>query len=342
VAAAIFSFSPGYLHAARSYSSSASCFPIFPTAAVCTFLFAACLILPNLAIIGLKERTPMGSLAIALTIALGLGIPPALGRCDLVHLCLNGIGILVFALALVTSLPAKRFYYPLLYAYVLLFPSAGLVGMLWLGYGPMSLNALKRRISDSRVDHRDQTAEQKEIQERNHRVFGKPQYFPPDLLELLRYTKVGTPLGSTEDIERFLRVTDRFVPEYWPPPGSTVNVWAPADVDRKLSDLSAMDLILVPKDVYLVDNFLTIPVNSDLTLQGGLDPVVQRKTAVRILSLVNMFPVWLPKPRSEPFYPEVQIMETISKQYVPVGHFRYFTIARKRSNSANPPVKVEQ
>ena len=124
--------------------------------------------------------------------------------------------------------------------------------------------------------------------------------------------------------------------------GSTVNVWAPADVERKLSDLSAMDVILVPKDVYLVDNFLTIPVNSDLTLQGGLDPALQRKTAVRVLSQVNMFPVWLPKPRNQPFYPEVQIMATIAKQYVPVGQFRYFAIARKRSNSVNPPVKVEQ
>jgi hypothetical protein len=103
-----------------------------------------------------------------------------------------------------------------------------------------------------------------------------------------------------------------------------------------------MDLILVPKEVYLVDNFLTIPINSDLTLQGGLDPVVQRKTAVRILSLVNMFPVWLPKPRSQPYYPEVQIMAVIAKQYVPVGQFRNFVIAGKRSNSVNPPVKVEQ
>ena len=219
VAAAIVSFSRGYLHAALSYSSSASCFPIFPTVAVCTFLVAACLILPNLAIIGLKQRTPVGSLGIAFTVVLGLGIPPALGRCDLVHLCLNGIGILMFALALLTSLPVRRFYYPLLYAYVLLFPSSELTGMLWLGYGPMSLNALKRRISDARVDHRDQTAEQKEFQERNHRVYGKPRYFPPDLLALLRYPKVGTPLGATEDIDRFLKVTDRVIPEYWPAPG---------------------------------------------------------------------------------------------------------------------------
>jgi hypothetical protein len=341
VAAAIVSFSRGYLHATLSYSSSASCFPIFPTIAVCTFLVAACLILPNLAIIGLKQRTPVGSLGIAFTIVLGLGIPPALGRCDLVHLSLNGIGILMFALALLTSLPVRRLYYPLLYAYVLLFPSSELTGMLWLGYAPMSLTALKTRISEAKVDHRDQMAEQQEFQVRNHRVYGKPRYFPPDLLALLRYPKVGTPLGATEDIDRFLKVTDRVIPEYWPNPASTVNVWAPADVKRKLSDLSAMDVILVPKDVYLVDNFLTIPVNPDLTLQGGLDPALQRKTAVRVLSQINMFPVWLPKPRNTPFYPEVQIMEEIAKHYLPVGKFRYYLIASKRSNSASSPVKVQ-
>jgi len=159
------------------------------------------------------------------------------------------------------------------------------------------------------------------------------------LSALLSYDKVGIPFGASEEIDRFLKITDRFIPEYWPTPPFPETA---ADVARKLHDLDGMGVILVPKNVSLVDNFLTIPVNSDLTLQGNLDPAVQRKAAIHVLSIINMSPVWLPKPRNTPFYPEVRIMAEIAKHYLKVGEFRYYLIASKRSNSFNPPVKVEQ
>jgi hypothetical protein len=191
------------------------------------------------------------------------------------------------------------------------------------------------------ISHRPHLQDSLDIDPRKRRSYWKPRYFEPDLRELLPYTKVGTPLGATEDIDRFLRATNRFIPEYWPSPGSTVNVWSAADVDRKLSDLRAMDVILVPKSVYLGDNFSMLAVNSDLTVQD-IDQAFLRKKAILVLSKVNMFPVWLPKPRNLPLYPEVQMMAEIAKQYHPVGEFRDYLIAEKRSNSGNPPVKVEQ
>ena len=133
-------------------------------------------------------------------------------------------------------------------------------------------------------------------------------------------------------------MTDRFIPEYWPRASC---IGTAADLARKLRDLDTMGVILVPKYVYLDDNFLSIPVNSDLTLQGTPDPVLQRKAATDILTKVNMFPIWLPKARNSPFYYEVRIMADVRKHYIPVGEFRYYLIARKRADLGQLPAGVE-
>ena len=141
-------FGRDYLGAIQSYSNAVSNFPIFPTVVVLVVLAAICVILPNLAVLGLRERTPVGSLGLAFTIVLGLGIPPALGRCDLVHICFNGVGVLLFLLALLTTLRNKWLYYALLCAYLLLFPFCELTGMLWLN-GAQSLKTLHTGIFDA-------------------------------------------------------------------------------------------------------------------------------------------------------------------------------------------------
>jgi len=149
------------------------------------------------------------------------------------------------------------------------------------------------------------------------------------MLTLLTYDKVGTPFGGGEEVDRFLKITNRFIPEYWP--GSASHLGTAADVQRKLRDLDTMGVILVPKDIVLDDNFLAIPVNADLTLKGNPDPVLQRKIAANILTKVNMFPIRLPKAKNTPYYPEVPIMTAVAERYVPVGEFRYYIIAKKRT-----------
>jgi hypothetical protein len=378
VVVALATFSRSYLNAIEAYSSSVACFPIFPTLALITFLAATFAILPNLAIIGLRDRTSLGSLSLAFTVVLGLGIPQVLGRCDLVHVCFNGIGVLLLSLSLVTTLASKRVSYAFLCGYLLLFPFSNLAAFLWLGYARLSYDTLRTGIFDrlgadavnisfgrseeltpditipgsSGMDEQftiskrvtllrsrsliltlfrgPQLQRSLDLEVGRRRSYGKPRFFPSDLSDLLKYEKVGTPFAVTEDMDRFLKINDRFIAEYWP--GGASHFGTAADVARKLRDLDTMKTILVPKQVYLDDNFLSIPVNSDLSLQGRVDPVVQRRTAAHILTQVNMFPIWLPKAKNTPYYPEVQIMAAVAQHYVPVGEFRDFRIAAKRSD----------
>jgi len=150
---------------------------------------------------------------------------------------------------------------------------------------------------------------------------------------LLQYEKIGIPFGASEDVSRFLKITDRFVPEYWP--GSFSYLGTGADIARKLHDLETMNVILVPRELCLVDNFLSIEVTPDLRSPAGVDPVIHRRTAAQVLTTVTLFPVWLPKARHAPLLAEVQIMAEIARNYSPRGQFRDFIIAAKRNF---PPV----
>lgn len=96
-------FGTAYLDSIRSYSSSVSALPVFPTLTVLVFLAAVFAIVPVFACLGLHLRTPAGSLALGMAIVLGLEVPPALGRCDLMHISWNGAGILLVALAVLTT-----------------------------------------------------------------------------------------------------------------------------------------------------------------------------------------------------------------------------------------------
>jgi hypothetical protein len=160
-------------------------------------------------------------------------------------------------------------------------------------------------------------------------LYSKPKSFPSDLSILLRYEKVGIPLGAPEDVRRFLRITGRSVPEYWP--WVLAYLGTEADISRKLHDLEKMDVILVPTEVFLVDNFMTIAVAPDLTSPAKIDPVVHRSNAEHVLTPLTFFPVHLPKARNAPVLPEAQILAEIARHYVVVGQFRNFMIAARAS-----------
>jgi hypothetical protein len=158
-------------------------------------------------------------------------------------------------------------------------------------------------------------------------LYSKPKSFSPDLAALLRYEKVGIPLGASEDIRRFLKSTGRFVPEYWPWVSSYLGT--EADIDRKLRDLERMNVILVPREVFLVDNFMTIAVAPDLRSPAHVDPIIHRANAEHILTPLTFFPVRLPMARNTPVLPEVRILADIAKNYSARGEFRDFIIAVK-------------
>jgi hypothetical protein len=63
-------------------------------------------------------------------------------------------------------------------------------------------------------------------------------------LDSLPQVKIGLPLGDNEQMERFFKLTGRYVPEYHIPPYS--DVFAAADLERKYQDFHAMDYVFIP------------------------------------------------------------------------------------------------
>jgi hypothetical protein len=331
-------FGTAYLDSIRSHSNSVSAFPVFPTLTVLAFLSAVIAIVPAFVCLGLCQPTPAGSLALGMAIALSLEVPPALGRCDLMHISWNGAGMLLVALSALTAVKTTRAMHRMvLCGYLAIFPLSSLTAMMWHSYGEAVL-----RFLHGNATHAEHEAVAASLTEPTspravpglvagiHSPYAKPKHFSPDLQALLRYQKIGLPFGASEEIRRFLKMNGRFAPEYWPETFSYLG--NEADIASKLRDLKTMDVILVPREVYLVDNFMTIPIGPDLRLPTSVDPAVHRATAKHILTTVTLFPVWLPGARKAPLLPEMRIMAEVAKRYRADGQFRDFIIAVKRES----------
>ncbi len=344
IAAGFLLFGRDYLDTITSHSNSAFSFPVFPSVAVVALLAAALLFLPSFVSASLHGNTPADSLLLGAVVALGLGIPAALGRCDLVHISFNGAGILLLSVAALTMIANTRLYRTALCGYVLVFPFATLAGMMGHSYGHVALQFVRQRIL-----HTSQSPPPAPITDTaqadtapsitwppgfsidglNRAAYSKPKSFSPDLAVLLGYERVGIPLGAPEDVRRFLKITGRFVPEYWPWVLSYLGT--EADISRKLQDLETMPVILVPREVFLVDNFMTVAVTPELQSPTTIDPVLHRENAEHILTPLTFFPVRLPMARNVPVLPEMRILATIARNYRPAGQFRNFIIAVKAS-----------
>jgi len=320
-------FGPDYLESVRAYSNSVAGFPVLPTPGVVACLLAVTAVLPSLAAAGLRNRTAAGALALALAVVLAVAFVPALGRCDLVHVSFNGAGVLLLAIAMVTTVRSARASRAVLGAYLILFPASTVTAMMWHSYGARVLQALHAARQEAHTQ--THTYAWSDIDSPRRLPYLKPTSLSPDLFDLLPDGKIGLPFGASEDVARFLKAMDRFVPEYWP--GELSYLGTRADVDRKLRDLEPMNAILVPRELYLVDNFLSVRVGDDLTAPSTVDPALHRRTAAHVLTTVNLFPVWLPMARHPAMPPELQIMSEIAKRYISIGEFRQMIVARKKT-----------
>jgi hypothetical protein len=150
-------FGRAYLDSIRQYSNSVSAFPVFPTLTVLAFLGAAVIIVPAFARLGLRQPTPAGSLALGMAIALGLEIPPALGRCDLMHVSWNGAGVLLISLAALTTVGVKMpTYRAAVCGYLLIFPLSSFTAMTWHVYDETLVRFLRGGVAHA--DHGAVTA----------------------------------------------------------------------------------------------------------------------------------------------------------------------------------------
>ncbi|PWU17476.1 MAG: hypothetical protein C5B50_11295 [Verrucomicrobia bacterium] len=282
-----FALSRAYFDSIFSFSGGGLNLPLFPTLHIIFFLLAVFCVLPALASLALKSRDVTGSMAIALCVVTGLLIVPALGRCDAGHLLLNGFGIfLLFFAALYQARP-------------LAFRSLAIVfGIAWgvLGfattyfqYEPIVKMATKAHGDSAGFP---QTAGNGVLH------YSKMQFVPADYRRLLAYEKIGLPVGTGEELERYLKLHDKFAPDHRLAP--CPDIFVQAQVDQKLADMRSMKYIVVPSLYW--------------QLQKEESPEVEAKACSEFLSRLLLFPVKL-RPHAPVFVPNAQIADYITAHY---------------------------
>ncbi len=312
-------FGMGYFKMILFFGGGAYNFPILPTPYILSILFSACWLLPRLAASGWTSRDQTAPVSASLLVALGLFLPAALGRCDPGHVLLNGMGILIIAVA--AAVYEKRFAIKIaaIVAALAIFIT-NQIGF-WNHYDALIKNvfATRKALAENRHqrDEGESLVQSSLSQESKKQRFdwAKRVPFGPDLLDLLRYDSIATPIGAAEDIDRFLKASGRYVPEFFVPPyGGT---FTPETVAQKLEELKKSDILLVPQ--------------SALGHLQQVDVTAYGRSWSEFMSRLFVYPVNL-LVANQPYTPDAVIMRALAVDFAVEARFRDYLILRRKTN----------
>jgi len=268
-----------YFDSILSFGGGGANFPIFPTLHIVAFLAAAIWIFPRLGIFAVRDRSAVAPFCAGLAFMCGMFILPATGRCDPGHIWLNSLGLFLVALSAASWLK-PRWWYAIWGVYFVIFPLMDEISF-WDNYAGQIQGVIAARSQLAGVHY--------DADNYAHLAPGDPKppihyskLLPMDGLETLPQAKIGLPMGDNEPMERFFKLTGRYVPEYHIPPYS--DVFAAADMDRKFQDMRNMDYIFLPSSAY----YYLRPV--DMAAQAQAQAAADNK----FLSSLLLFPVDLP------------------------------------------------
>lgn len=316
-------FGTDYFKMILFFGGGAFNFPILPAPYILSIVVAACWLLPRISTAAWTSRDTSAPLWVSMLFTLGLFLPSALGRCDPGHVLLNGIGILFISMA-------AAFYETAGWAkFVAVIPALTIYGTtqisFWNHYDVIIKDALSTRtvLADNREKfNQSETLVRSRLdQELKHSRFdwAKRVPFTADLLDLLRYPSIATPLGVSEDLDRFLKASGRYFPEFFVPPlGGT---FTPETVDRKLAEYKDVDLLLVPQ--------------SALRHLQKVDLASYGKGWSEFMEKLFVFPVDL-RVVHPPYLPEAVIIQRFAAEFNVEARFRDYLILRRKPAPPRP------
>jgi len=315
-------FGPDYFDIILSFGGGAYNFPIFPAPYILGLLGLSLWILPRIFSSSLG-RGESGSLCLSLLVCMGLFLPAALGRCDPGHVLLNGSGI--FLISIAASLRENR---------RVALPLAGLAYLtclitteisFWNHYSLNMQNAvqIRRVISENLPIVRAQEfAVQAELGKHptaQKFLWGKRLPYSTDLLALLQYPKVSLMRGGSEDLDRFLKESGRYVPDYYVPPFD--GLLSPTSAQKKSESLGKAEVVLVPE--------------ARFAQLKEMDPSAYARGWSEFLSGLLLFPVSC-RAVNAPFDPDQVILKSLSTTHHPAGRFREMLIFRTKQPNGQP------
>ncbi len=225
----VFAFGGGYMN-----------LPVPPAPYILVLGLAACWTLPLLALRSLRAPASERPVAAALTMVLGLMLPAALGRCDPGHVLWNGLPLFLVSAALVCSQPSpwRR----------AVFPCATLIMVATVlassSHYKEWFEAVRNRRAFLQVSfQRKISVESIATTGGNYRRFpwSKSMQFTSEAEKLLKYPRIATPLGCSEDWDKFFKLTGRHVMDF-----SFGGTASEQDLKRKLQGLQHERVVMIP------------------------------------------------------------------------------------------------
>lgn len=240
--------SPDYLQSVFNFLGGDYNFPVVPALHILLYLLSFFVLLPNL-IGGVLDRSRPDRPLVAGLIVLCLAmLPGALGRCDFWHVTLYGIGVFLLTLlglakaseqgriprlafsgyalgyALILALVIRVFdVYP--YRYLL---ANDLYAHAYTLLGPERSLAL--------------AGKRPALAAKLHSKFAQIAH-APDFSKLDPYGPMLAPVEVSAPLERYLKATGKFLPEYYP---DNQGIYSDAQIARKLQDVESSPYVLVP------------------------------------------------------------------------------------------------
>ena len=264
-----------YLRMLHSFSRGALNLPVAPYPHILVFLVALVWIVPVTVGTYLGSRRTVG-VRMAACYAIGIGlVPPALGRCDPLHVFFNGAGILVLSLVAIRSLPRA----------VRLGWMASLVLLVgWMQWVNNTLYlertadtirvALMPRLSAPLRDRLLLVVDQYSSDLADHlRPAAQDHDYQLDVSGLeqeVGHAPVATPWEVSPSVEEELRRTGHYLPDYF---CFFVDVLSDVSEQMKIYNLNKANWALLPAE--REDVFLETPQNID-GVQGFLFPYRDR------------------------------------------------------------------
>lgn len=312
--ATIFCFSRDYFSAVLSFSGGGDNFPIYPNGSHLFFLAAIFCVIPGLTLIGFKRGNLDGAISLAVCVVIGLLIVAALGRTDGYHVCMNGIGIFLLFLAAL-SCARSRLFIPAVIIYLLLF----WVRCYDFGYMGRDIAAalqIRKALADpSQMKgclYVGGEARQSGL------YYSKMLPVPEAYRELLRFSRLGIPLGCDEGLERFLKLNGKLQCEYHMAP--YMEMYLEEHLRRKLADLAKMELILVPS------GYLQAQPTVDLQRLAEADSAE--------ISGIMGIPVKFHLPRNQPFDPNLAVLREIKAHYSVIASMGQSYVVMRRNRES--------
>lgn len=302
-----------------SFGSGGLNFPILPAPYMLSVLGLACFLLPALGAAAIRGGDESAPATASLAVALGMLLPPALGRCDPGHVLGNSLGLAIVTLAATAAHCGRAPRRLATAAVVVMFLTSSLSA--YVGIGRIVTTALEaRRFVDREADvlaAADAAVLTAIGGESGDRDFGwsKRPPFDPSLLELTRFDAIATPLGAHEGIDRFLKLSGRYVPVRHVPPYAGLG-------DRRSAERMAADAMRC-------EHVLLPPQQPPVTVAAE---GVRRSLAVSVLFGLPVA-ILIP-PANEPFSSATEVQRIVREAYDPVAEYPPYEILRRRGAGA--------